>query len=116
MTHNEIIENATVRYEDLKHKGLDWRSFYNGFLEGVASMPDYTWHKFPENEPPEPELYLVIKKDKGHGSRLDRMRWSPFTPASIPAIREITHGWSGNYGSSVTHWAKIPDMPKEGLI
>ena len=108
-----MIELAHKRYDDLIHKGWDWRSFYNGFLEGITTLPDYTWHKFPEEEPPCAGPYLVIKKDKGHGRRTDRMRWYPFTSAVCPAVREISHGWGGNYGSSVTHWAQIPDLPPE---
>ncbi len=33
-TSPEIIEQAKNRFKELEHKGFEWRSFYNGFLEG----------------------------------------------------------------------------------
>ena len=33
-TSAEIIEQAKNRFKELEHKGFEWRSFYNGFLEG----------------------------------------------------------------------------------
>jgi hypothetical protein len=35
-TSTEIINKAKERFEGLKHKGFDWKSFYNGFLEGYT--------------------------------------------------------------------------------
>lgn len=35
-TSSEIIEQAKKRFKELEHKGFDWRSFYNGFLEAEA--------------------------------------------------------------------------------
>jgi hypothetical protein len=32
-TSKEIIQQAKDRFKELEHKKLDWRSFYNGFLE-----------------------------------------------------------------------------------
>lgn len=35
-----IISEAEQRHADLAHKGLDWRAFYIGYLEGrVAGLP-----------------------------------------------------------------------------
>lgn len=113
MTVQDIIDKAEARHKELEHKGWDWRSFYNGYLEGAVAMMESQWHPFPETEPPKPGLYLVIKNDKGHGRRVDRMRWYAFTSAVKPEIRAITCGWGGNYGSSVTHWRAIPDLPPE---
>lgn len=38
MNSTELIQRAKDRFKDLEHKGYEWRSFYNGFLEayGVA--------------------------------------------------------------------------------
>jgi len=35
-TSKEIIEQATQKFKELKHKNYDWSSFYNGFLEAKA--------------------------------------------------------------------------------
>ena len=35
----EIAEAAKAKHEELSHKGWDFRSFYNGFLEGATSSP-----------------------------------------------------------------------------
>jgi len=32
-----IIGFIKERFNQLKHKGYDWRSFYNGYLEGLMS-------------------------------------------------------------------------------
>ena len=32
-TSKEIIAEAKQRFQELKHKDLDWKSFYNGYLE-----------------------------------------------------------------------------------
>ena len=34
MNSTQIIEQAKQRFGDLEHKGFDWSSFYNGFIEG----------------------------------------------------------------------------------
>lgn len=36
-TWNEVGESAKQKFEELSHKGWDWRSFYNGFIEGALS-------------------------------------------------------------------------------
>ena len=36
MNSTEIINKAKERFKDLEHKGFEWKSFYNGFLEGFA--------------------------------------------------------------------------------
>jgi hypothetical protein len=36
----EIINKAKERFEELKHKGFDWKSFYNGFLEGYITTKE----------------------------------------------------------------------------
>ena len=33
-----LIEMAEERFKELEHKGWEWRSFYNGFLEGSTSI------------------------------------------------------------------------------
>ena len=35
-TSKQIIEQAKQRFKELEHKGYDWSSFYNGFLEAKA--------------------------------------------------------------------------------
>lgn len=35
-TSTEIIEQAKQRFKELEHKGYDWKSFYNGFLEATS--------------------------------------------------------------------------------
>ena len=35
-TSKQIIEQAKKRFKELEHKGYDWSSFYNGFLEAKA--------------------------------------------------------------------------------
>ena len=37
LNSTELIELARKRYSEMKHKQYDWRSFYNGFLEGYLS-------------------------------------------------------------------------------
>ena len=37
-TSQEIIGNVKTRYEQLKGKEFDWRSFYHGWLEGRANL------------------------------------------------------------------------------
>ena len=40
-TSTELIEQAKNRFKELEHKGFEWRSFYNGFLEGsLGKMED----------------------------------------------------------------------------
>ncbi len=34
----EIIGEVEGRFEELKEKGLDWRSFYLGWIEGRANI------------------------------------------------------------------------------
>jgi len=38
MTLKEYIEILKERYKELEHKEWDWRSFYNGALEGWAIL------------------------------------------------------------------------------
>jgi hypothetical protein len=40
----EIINKAKERFEELMDKDFEWRSFYNGFLEG------YSFNFFAENK------------------------------------------------------------------
>jgi len=35
-TSEQIIKQAEKRFKELEHKGYDWSSFYNGFLEAKA--------------------------------------------------------------------------------
>jgi hypothetical protein len=35
---DELIGNVTKRFKDLEHKNWDWRSFYNGWLEGRSMI------------------------------------------------------------------------------
>ena len=35
-TSTEIINKAKERFEELKNKDFEWKSFYNGFLEGCS--------------------------------------------------------------------------------
>ncbi len=37
MTSTKLIALAKERFEQLKHKDYEWRSFYNGFLEGFVN-------------------------------------------------------------------------------
>jgi len=34
----EIIEQAKQRFKELEHKQFEWRSFYNGYLEGQVKQ------------------------------------------------------------------------------
>jgi hypothetical protein len=43
ISFNIIIDLSKKRFSDLSEKGFEWRSFYNGFLEGYTSV-------FPELE------------------------------------------------------------------
>lgn len=36
MNSTEIIEKAKQRFKELEHKEYEWKSFYNGFLEGYS--------------------------------------------------------------------------------
>lgn len=36
MNSAEIINKAKERFKELEHKEYEWKSFYNGFLEGFA--------------------------------------------------------------------------------
>jgi len=111
MTITELIKLAEDKYKELEHYGWGWRSFYNGFLCGAIAMMDSQWKSFPENKPLNPGVYLVIKKDKGHGVRVDRMRWYPFDSGIHPEVYKSTFGWGGNYGRSVKYWREFPTMP-----
>ena len=41
-----LIGNPQLRFEELPHKKWEWRSFYNGWIEGRANlwMSDYLGH------------------------------------------------------------------------
>lgn len=49
-TSTEIIKKAEERFEELKHKGLEWRSFYNGFLEGYIVTKELYGVYSPEDD------------------------------------------------------------------
>lgn len=34
MNSTDLIGRARERWNEIDHEGLDWRSFYNGWLEG----------------------------------------------------------------------------------
>jgi len=34
----EIIGDVKERFKELEHKGLDWKSFYSGWIEGRTSI------------------------------------------------------------------------------
>jgi hypothetical protein len=62
MTSKTLIEAIKRKYKELEHKGWEWRSFYNGALEGfsIASGPKHEtvsdWEKrtgmeYPEDGP-----------------------------------------------------------------
>jgi len=36
-----LLERAKERFAELEHKGWEWRSFYNGFLEGASEALEY---------------------------------------------------------------------------
>ena len=36
LSSTAIINKAKERFKELEHKGFEWRSFYNGFLDGFA--------------------------------------------------------------------------------
>lgn len=36
-TWDEVGKDAQDKFDELSHKGWDWRSFYNGYLEGASS-------------------------------------------------------------------------------
>ena len=36
----ELIGNASKRFKELEHKNWDWKSFYNGWLEGRTKLLD----------------------------------------------------------------------------
>ena len=38
ITSTKIIGNVHDRYEDLKYKELEWKSFYSGWIEGRGDM------------------------------------------------------------------------------
>ena len=38
MNSTEIIEKAKQRFKELEHKEYEWKSFFNGFLEGCSFM------------------------------------------------------------------------------
>lgn len=40
-TNSGLLEKAKERFTELEHKGWDWGSFYNGFLEGVSEALEY---------------------------------------------------------------------------
>jgi hypothetical protein len=37
VTSKDLIDGATAKYKELANKGWDWRSFYNGYLEGATA-------------------------------------------------------------------------------
>jgi len=38
MNSKQLIGNVEERFDQLKRKGWDWASFYNGWLEGRVQM------------------------------------------------------------------------------
>jgi hypothetical protein len=40
-TSTEVIARAKKRFKELEHKGYDWKSFYNGFLEAAMQVKNY---------------------------------------------------------------------------
>jgi hypothetical protein len=38
MKSKEIIKQAKQRFKELEHKQFEWRSFYNGYLEGQVKQ------------------------------------------------------------------------------
>ena len=49
-TSTEIINKAKERYSDLQHKGFNWKSFYNGFLEGYTVTKELYGVYSPEDD------------------------------------------------------------------
>ncbi len=47
MNSNELIGRARDRWNEIDHEGLDWFSFFNGWLEGRA---DIVYRKTQEDE------------------------------------------------------------------
>jgi hypothetical protein len=45
----DLIAAAEAKFEELSHKGYEWKSFYSGFLEGFDATKrtcNWTWHPF----------------------------------------------------------------------
>jgi len=40
-TNSGLLDKAKERFDELKHKGWEWRSFCNGFLEGASEALEY---------------------------------------------------------------------------
>lgn len=38
MTGEELIGRARERWEEIDNEGLDWRSFFNGWIEGRIDL------------------------------------------------------------------------------
>lgn len=49
-TSTEIINKAKERFEELKDKDFEWRSFYNGFLEGYTITKELYGVYSPEDD------------------------------------------------------------------
>ena len=50
MTGEELIGRARERWEEIDNKGLDWRSFANGWLEGRIDLMSSKLTKKLDNE------------------------------------------------------------------
>lgn len=40
MTGEQLIGRARERWNEIDHEGLDWKSFFNGWLEGRLDLID----------------------------------------------------------------------------
>jgi len=49
-TNSGLLDKAKERFKELEHKGWEWRSFYNGFLEGASEALEYA-KKYPLDRP-----------------------------------------------------------------
>jgi len=50
MSSTELIGRARDRWNEIDHEGLDWFSFFNGWLEGRADIA-YRKQEANENNP-----------------------------------------------------------------
>lgn len=62
MDSTKLVAKAKQRFKELEHKEFEWKSFYNGFLEGFFA--GNKWKYVNEQEPPTNVELLVKSPDE----------------------------------------------------
>lgn len=108
ITSTSIINSAEQSFKDLEHKGWEWKSYYNGFLQGGADM----WSKLNRNStlPKESVTDEVMKCPKCKSDLKHNIsKW-----ICISQICDFKGYEIGVNKESVTDWISVEDrLPEE---